>query len=149
MYKLRFHLGQGAHFMMWQLKNRDEISYFSPEEVTIRAYNVTLRNAPKVAAKIHAGAHKSVCAWLDCEFIDISPVEKIEALQLTQLSFNPRIFPHWTIPGKTCQYNLPWNLDGRFVGNITTIGAKVLTSQSPYVIIGSSVGANPTILNSF
>jgi hypothetical protein len=144
MYKLRFHLGQGPNFMKWQLKNRNEISYFDPYEVTIRAYSVTLRNAPKVAAKIHAGAHKTVCAWLDCEFIDISPVEiHADFCGFTHLSFNPKKFPHWTV-GES-----GWNFDGKFVGDIATIGAKVLTSQSPYVIIGSSVGANPTILNSF
>lgn len=138
MYKLRFHLGQGAHFMMWQLKNRDEISYFSPEEVTIRAYNVTLRNAPKVAAKIHAGAHKTVCAWLDCEFIDISPAESIKTEGFTHLKFNPRIFPHWTVE------NTGWNLDGKIVGNIVTMGRNVLTTQSSYVIIGS--GIQPSLL---
>lgn len=133
MYKLRFHLGQGPHFQHWQLKNRNEISYFAPSEVTIRAYNVTLRNAPKVAAKIHAGAHKTVCAWLDCEFIDISPAESISTEGFTHLKFNPRNFPHWTV-GES-----GWNLDGKFVGNIATIGSRVLTSQSPYSIIGSSL----------
>jgi hypothetical protein len=138
MYKLRFHLGQGPNFQKWQLKVRDEISYFAPSEVTIRAFNVTLRNAPKVAAKIHAGAHKTVCAWLDCEFIDISPVEKFSDAGFTYLKFNPRIFPHWTIP------DTGWNLDGKIVGNIITMGRNVLTTQSPYVIIGS--GIQPSLL---
>lgn len=131
MYKLRFHLGQGPNFMKWQLKVRNEISYFSPSEVTIRAFNVTLRNTPKTATKIFEGAHKTVCAWLDCEFIDISPVEKFSDAGFTQLSFNPRNFPHWTIP------ETGWNLDGKIVGNIITMGRSVLTTQSPYVTIGS------------
>lgn len=139
MYKLRFNLSNNEHFGKWQLKNRDEISYFAPSEVTIRAYSVTLRNAPKVAAKIHAGAHKSVCAWLDCEFVDISPAEKIDVNGFTHLSFNPRKFPHWTIPEQYNEINLPWNLDGKIVGDIVTIGSRVLTSQSPYVTIGSGL----------
>lgn len=139
MYKLRFNLSAGKYFQQWQLKIRGEVSYFEPDEVTIRAYNVTLRNAPKVAAKIHSGAHKTVCAWLDCEFIDISPVEKFSDAGFTHLKFNPRNFPHWTVE------NTGWNLDGKIVGNIVTMGRNVLTTQSPYVI----VGASPTPLEVF
>lgn len=135
MYRLRFNLSNNEHFGKWQLKNRGEISYYHPDEVTIRAYNVTLRNAPKVAAKIHAGAHKTVCAWLDCEFLDISPVEKFNDVGFTHLSFNPRKFPHWTIPGQYDDKNLPWNLDKKFVGNIVTMGRNVLTTWAPNVIL--------------
>lgn len=139
MYKLRFNLSAGKYFQQWQLKNRDEISYYHPDEVTIRAYNVTLKNNSRISSKIFQGAHKTVCAWLDCEYIDISPAESIKTEGFTHLKFNPRNFPHWTVE------NTGWNLDGKIVGNIVTIGRNVLTTQSPYVI----VGASPTPLEVF
>lgn len=141
MYRLRFNLSAGKHFMHWQLKNRGEVSYFKPDEVTIRAYNITLRNNPNISQKIFDGAHKAVCAWIDCEFIDISPVENIDSAGLTHLSFNPKNFPHWTLLGE----NYGWNLDGKYIGNIVTIGRSVLTSQSPYAIIGSGIQPLPSV----
>lgn len=144
MYKLRFNLSAGKYFQQWQLKNRNEICYFAPSEVTIRAYNVTLKNNSRISSKIFQGARKTVCAWLDCEYIDISPVEKFDSEGLTHLSFNPRKFPCWTIPGQYNEINLPWNLDGKYVSNIVTMGRNVLTTQSSYVIIGS--GIQPSLL---
>lgn len=130
MYKLRFHLGAGINFQHWQVKGPNGISYHKPDEVTIRAYNVTLKNAPKVAFRIYSGQHKTVCAWLQCENLQILPREDFPIENLTYLNFNPRIFPHWTTGDG-------WNLDGKFVGEIVTIGRQVLTPWAPYVIIGA------------
>lgn len=138
MYRLRFHLGAGPYFMYWQVRIRDEVQYYNPNEVIIRAYNCTLRNRPNVARQIFEGANKTVCAWIDCEFIDISPKEENppELCRSAQIYFNPKNNPFWTIGGEFYGKNF----DGKFIPSIMTLGKSVFTDYDPRFIIGAANG---------
>jgi hypothetical protein len=93
--------------------------------VQLRMTGCTLRNSPATAAKIHAGAHKSVCAWILCDQITIST--ELEAPSITQLknfeqlSYNPRVQPNWLCDGV--------NVDGASYDQLITLG-KTLFVES-------------------
>ena len=69
--RVRFHLGKGKHFRMWQIKGKDsegkwlKTSYFPPEGTTVVMYGCKLVVRERAAQKIHEGANKSVCAWVE------------------------------------------------------------------------------------
>jgi hypothetical protein len=123
MFRLRFHLAQGPHFMHWQVRGPNGVSYYKPDEVTIRAQNVTLKNSASTAKKIFEGADKTVCAWLQCEFLEVIPKQDFVIEKYTRLFFNPRNCIHWT-------NEEGWNLDNKFVGEIITIGRQVLANAN-------------------
>ena len=101
MYKIRFHLGRGEHYMKWQVRNSDNsvVSYFDPEKFFFRLHNCKLINKKKIAEKIHCGANKSVCAWIECENLEVIEEQyfnlKIEPDQYSCIAFNPKVKPYW------------------------------------------------------
>ena len=96
MYKVRFHLARGANFMKWQVTdpegNRD---YLDPTDGTLALFGCTLRVHPSAARKIHGGANKSVCAWIECEHLQVSSRIVPMTIFDTRISFNPKKSPHW------------------------------------------------------
>jgi hypothetical protein len=97
MYKVRFHLGRGAHFMKWQIKNTetDTVSYVNPSENQIAMMNATLKVQPSTAKKIHEGACKTVCAWIQCEAVQILPAHIKVNDHDYRIQFNPKHCPDW------------------------------------------------------
>ena len=78
MYKIRFHLGRGDNFMKWQVKtlvNGDptnySVQYFEPEQYQLAMFDAKLRVQLGTSKKIHEGACKTVCAWVECENLQI------------------------------------------------------------------------------
>ena len=68
MYRVRFHLGRGANYMKWQVRDSNGgVRYYDPESVRQVMLNAKLHNRPNVAKKICEGANKTVCAWVECE----------------------------------------------------------------------------------
>ena len=97
-YKVRFHLGRGKNYQMWQVTNKatKRKKYYDPSETTLLLRGCVLGNRPGVARKIFEGENKTVCAWVDCEFVDAVPrtiEDNISAL--TQYKYNPKKNPHW------------------------------------------------------
>lgn len=109
MYKVRFHLAAGENFMKWQVKDADgNVKFYEPSEVSIRLFGCFLRNQKGTAEKIHAGAHKTVCAWVEAEDVVVMPVEEelvSEMVEFTKAAYNPKVAPNWVIDGE--------NADGR------------------------------------
>ena len=96
MYKVRFHLARGANFMKWQLTDPNgDKQYFNPENKLIAMFGCRLRVQPSTAQKIHDGANKSVCAWIECEHTQV--VDKPIPMTIfdTRISFNPKRSVHW------------------------------------------------------
>lgn len=117
--KVRFNLSAGKNYMKWKIDiPGQEARYVDPNGVQLRMTGCTLRNSPATAAKIHAGAHKSVCAWILCDQITIST--ELEAPSITQLknfeqlSYNPRVQPNWLCDGI--------NVDGTSYDQLITLG---------------------------
>jgi len=120
-YKVRFHLAQGDHFMHWQIKNTEtnEVTYADPKKKSIFMFDLKLRNQRGTAEKIHCGANKTVCAWVDVK--DVLVVDAITSPPSCidqEANYNPRVSPHWR------------GTDGRNIDNheyklAISIGSKV------------------------
>ena len=122
MYRVRFNLARGEHFMHWQVMDmkRGEIDYYDPEQVCIAMYKCVLKNQKGTAQKIHAGANKSVCAWVECSFV-LTRHKSLEMCTCDCLSFplqyNPRVAPHWVGLGS--------NIDGFYFDRLVTESNKI------------------------
>lgn len=99
-YKLRFNLGLGENFMKWKLTKPDGTSeYIDPTTNTIVLVNCKLRNQPSTAQKIHDGAHKTVCAWVEAEEVQVTEAKidnLIDYKADLRIMYNPRKNPYWT-----------------------------------------------------
>lgn len=121
MYRVRFHLAKGENFRKWQVRHPDGTkTYHDPETTTILMRDCYLRNSRKVAERIHAGANKTVCAWVLCKQVHIwqcrpeaTPVD----MQIATVRFNPRVLPHWhdehgtDLDGTRLDRVMSWNRD--------------------------------------
>lgn len=101
-FQVRFHLGKGANYMCWQVKdNRNKgVEYYAPSNVSLELTNCTLRNSVPTAMKIFNGQAKTVCAWVECDMIDVhykkSPLfRKPNIKNMDKYMYNPRKHFHW------------------------------------------------------
>lgn len=117
--KLRFHLGHGPHFMHWQLTTAQGVEYINPSDVSIILTNCYLRNQKGAAQKIHDGAKKTVCAWVEAEGVTIGPLGNPCG---EPLEYNPRVAPNWRMMGD--------NVDGKVVQCVVTSGPKLFAQGS-------------------
>lgn len=102
MYKIRFHLGRGENFMKWQVKTlvsdgSDIVQYFEPDEYQLAMFKSKLKVQPAAAKKIHEGACKTVCAWVECEELQILGSADFVKPNVNDfyVRFNPRTNPNW------------------------------------------------------
>lgn len=99
-FKVRFHLAKGENYMQWQVRSisTKDVHYVDPDEFWMELDGCTLRNHPKTAVRIFSGDNKTVCAWIDCERVRIytnKHIDKAGSDFADQLSYNPRVAPHW------------------------------------------------------
>tara|TARA_R100001015_G_C4613568_1_gene169245 strand:- start:1007 stop:1414 length:408 start_codon:yes stop_codon:yes gene_type:complete len=107
-FRVRFHLGKGKNYKMWQVKDRGvqrtpswvNTEYYNPEKCNIKMYKCKLGNQESTARKIFEGDNKTVCAWVDCDNIDIEyrkdpKFREVEEHVLTHYKYNPKKNPHW------------------------------------------------------
>jgi succinate dehydrogenase/fumarate reductase flavoprotein subunit len=117
MIRVRFHLAKGKHFMHWQITHHDgRVTYHDPNTCTLTIWQGRLRNQPGTAARIHCGADKTVCAWVEAERVDVDPGVSC-VMGGVHAAYNPRVAPHWVIDGL--------NADGRRFPVLTTAGNRV------------------------
>lgn len=93
-YEVRFNLGLGQNYMKWKVTDRlkGKVHYLLPDEQQIRLNDCRLVNRKSQAQKIFEGAHKQVCAFVECRSFDIlnRPVPLCR-----HVLYNPRIAPYW------------------------------------------------------
>ena len=109
-FQVRFHLGKGPNYMCWQVKDyglnpaanngRPDTDYYAPSNVSLELTNCTLKNSPSTAMKIYNGQAKTVCAWVECDMIDVhykkSPGFKgVDTKNLRKYKYNPKKNMHW------------------------------------------------------
>lgn len=121
--KLRFHLGAGENFGKWQLTFEQDKKklYIDPERQSIILKDCKLVNQKSTAKKIHEGAHKTVCAWIEGTLVDISLLSTFDTRNKDRLdvaSFNPKKNVNWTNKNGN-------NIDGLFIEKIQTLERKV------------------------
>ena len=110
-YKVRFHLAPGENFMKWQVKDAEgNVSFYEPSEVSLKLCNCFLRNQPTTAKKIHDGANKTVCAWVECESVEV--VRSVKFKNGFHLAYNPRVMPNWFLNNEKSKLHGK-NLDGK------------------------------------
>ena len=82
--------------MKWQLTDPNgDKQYFNPEHKSIAMFGCRLRVQPSTAQKIHDGANKSVCAWIECEHTQVVDKPIVMTIFDTRISFNPKRSVHW------------------------------------------------------
>jgi len=98
MYKVRFNLGRGSNFRKWQVRDKDnKPTHFDPMEVTLVMSKCQLKNNKNTANKIFEGSHKTVCAWIECESVNVIRKNHPMDMETMELKYNPRKNPYWTI----------------------------------------------------
>lgn len=117
MNRVRFHLGAGKHFGHWQIRSGDRVEYVDPATASLVMRGCRLVNAPRVAKRIHAGAHKTPCAWIECERVESRPSQAVTG---EVVRYNPRVAPNWTFRGS--------NADGTTFALLQTCGRSVLAT---------------------
>jgi len=129
--RVRFHLGKGKNFRKWQIKGKDsegkllKTSYFPPEGSTIVMHGCKLVVRERAAQKIHAGANKSVCAWVECDGIAVSMLRDVPGKVVGVLSFNPRKNSHWTMTTKNESFDCAIEKNQRFA-TLVTLDRQIL-----------------------
>lgn len=101
-FKVRFNLGRGENFMKWKVTSPEgSVNYYDPDHNTLVMNGCKLRNSPATAQKIHDGANKTVCAWIEADYVKVEQGE----FQLLwnvdkEIRFNPREQPNWIHVGE-------------------------------------------------
>ena len=105
MYKVRFNLGAGENFMKWKITDPEgNHTYHEPSEVVLKMTGCFLRNQKATANKIHNGAEKSVCAWVEAKEVKVLNQRQLQ-VAFDKVSYNPRVTPNWEMNGE--------NVDGK------------------------------------
>ena len=116
-YKVRFNLGAGKHYRQWQVRVGKETQYYDPDQFCIMMKWCKLKNRPAIAKKIHSGASRTVCAWIECEELWVcrrSPASDELVKELaSQITYNPRVAPNWVESDR--------NVDGNSYGFLHTL----------------------------
>ena len=95
--KVRFHLGRGPNYPRWQVRFGDNApEYFDPEDVILQMHNAVLRNQRGTAEKILNGENKTVCAWVECDHLEVKPRGQYYIPRAKQFChYNPKRRAHW------------------------------------------------------
>lgn len=97
MIRVRFNLGAGKNFKKWKVEWDDgAVAYLDPNHVSISMRGCNLKNREASARKIFEGHDKFVCAWIECESIEIKDPVPVDG---PQAKYNPRVQPNWMVEG--------------------------------------------------
>lgn len=95
--RVRFHLGAGKYYRHWQIRSNDGVRFVDPATQWLLLRGCILRNRHREAERIYQGSAKRVCAWVDCQSVEIFPASQtlLTSQGWAQISFNPRLHPCW------------------------------------------------------
>ena len=94
--KVRFNLGKGKNYMKWKIEYPSGVvEYVHPTNCQLVMKNCQLKNSRKTAEKIFNGQHKTVCAWVLCDDIEVKYGNFITT-EKNRIMYNPKKFPYWT-----------------------------------------------------
>jgi hypothetical protein len=117
--KVRFNLGRGKNYMKWKVEHPDKrVEYLDPNAIQLTLHGCKLKNNPKTAERIHQGQHKTVCAWVLCDRIEVTN-GSLRSFQSPDswVYYNPKNFPNWVFQGQ--------NADGFHFSTIMSFGNKL------------------------
>lgn len=97
MIRVRFNLGSGPRYKKWKIEWPDKrVDYLEPAHVSLVMRDCYLRNRPLSAQKIFDGHQKFVCAWIECESLEVKDPVSVSG---PELKYNPRVQPNWCLDG--------------------------------------------------
>lgn len=116
--------------MKWKVSYPDgKVEYLNPEDVQLTMIGCQLKNNRKTANKIYEGENKTVCAWVVCDSLSISPINfysadstfhEIEWRKVDIIKYNPRLKPYWFMQGEE------GNLDNKEFDTLYTLGKSIV-----------------------
>lgn len=118
-FKVRFSLEKKT-YMKWIIKQGDSVEVYDPDKVSLLLEGCKLVNRESIAKRIHSGADKRVCAWIEAEAVTVLPSECGPCFE--QIKYDPRHTPHW-IDGETI-------VDGVEFSSLMTKGRRVYKSYA-------------------
>ena len=113
MFKVRFHLSDGAHYKHWQIRTlikgqKDLVEYADPSQVQLELVTCVLKNNRKRAEKVLADQVRDVCGWVLCQHVifsflpkDFTPVDNLD-----RIVYDPKINPYWKMENSDDNYDL-------------------------------------------
>jgi len=119
--RLRFHLGKGDNYQMWQLTTEQGVQYFDPHQWSFVLDDVKLVNRKSTAVKIHGGKNKTVCAWIAARSYKMLPstlFSDADVSSVNTASFNPKVRPNWIDKNEL-------DIDGAELKRVQTINRNV------------------------
>ena len=124
--KVRFNLGRGPNYMKWKIQYPSgNVEYASPTSTQLVMKGCQLKNSKKTAQKIFNGEHKTVCAWILCDSIEVK-FDKFEPYDTysmcVRLKYNPKVKPNWVYDDRIDADNL------KFI-EISTVDYKLFVSK--------------------
>lgn len=125
--KVRFNLSRGKNYLKWKIEYPSgEVEYHSPTDTQLIMKTCQLKNNRNIADKIFHGEHKTVCAWILCEDIEVR-FDKFVAYDNNpsnlRLRYNPKITPNWVLNKMT-------NSDGFKFNEIGTVDYRLYVTIS-------------------
>jgi len=108
--KVRFNLGRGPNYLKWKIQYPSgAVEYASPTDTQLIMKGCQLKNSKKTAQKIFNGQHKTVCAWILCDDIEVK-FDKFEPYDTYSmcvgLKYNPKVKPNWVYDNRIDADNL-------------------------------------------
>ena len=103
-YRIRFSLTKGENYRKWRVVDtfNNTVEYYDPDITFMYLYDCVLHNRPHIARTIFNGDNKLVCAWIDCDNIDIrnndnkcDVIDYIVGENGYEITYNPNIYYHW------------------------------------------------------
>jgi hypothetical protein len=124
--KVRVNLSRGPNYRKWKVQYPDgNIVYCDPTTTQLVMHTCTLKNHRKTAERIMTGSHKTVCAWILCDSIDVKE-DSFNAYDIdhseTRIRYNPKVSPFWINIKQT-------NIDGFKFSEIGTVDYKLFVTK--------------------
>lgn len=103
--------------MKWKVQYPNGyVHFFSPDQTQLHMEGCILKNSRSTALKIFSGNHKTVCAWVLCDKIEIHDTNVLWD-NGRQVKYNPKVLPYWNIDGT--------DVDGSKFKSMYTFGKKL------------------------
>lgn len=112
--------------MKWKIQYPSgAVEYCDPCNTQLVMHNCTLKNHRKTAEKIMSGQHKTVCAWILCDSIEVR-FGLFDAYDTDpnniRVGYNPRVNPYWVL-------NKITPADGFKFNEIGSVGNKLFVTK--------------------
>jgi hypothetical protein len=113
--------------MKWKIQYpTGAVQYCDPKSTQLVMSRCILKNNKKTAEKIMNGQHKTVCAWILCDTIQVKYSLFTDVYDNdVPLKYNPRVTPNWVFDGKLGEVNV----DGSPFSEIISDGKKLFVTK--------------------